>query len=60
MIGHDWGGSVAFYLAYDNRVLVERLMIIDMIPGLIKAGDSFPLELALEINYVFFHGGIPD
>ena len=60
VIGHDWGGSVAFYLAYDNRVLVERLMIIDMIPGLTKAGDSFPLELALEINHVFFHGGNPD
>ncbi|MFT4584803.1 MAG: pimeloyl-ACP methyl ester carboxylesterase [Gammaproteobacteria bacterium] len=60
VVGHDWGGAVAFYLAYDNRELVERLLILDMIPGLIRAGDSFPLELALKINHVFFHGGNPD
>jgi pimeloyl-ACP methyl ester carboxylesterase len=60
VIGHDWGGSVAFYFAYDNRDLVERMFILDMIPGLIRAGDSFPLALALKINHVFFHGGNPD
>ena len=60
VIGHDWGGSVAFYFAYDYRELVERLMILDMIPGLIKAGDAFPLDLALKINHVFFHGGNPE
>jgi pimeloyl-ACP methyl ester carboxylesterase len=60
VVGHDWGGSVAFYFAYDNRTLVERMLILDMIPGLIKAGDAFPLELALKINHVFFHGGNPD
>ncbi len=60
VVGHDWGGSVAFYLAYDHRELVERMFILDMIPGLIRAGDSFPLELALKINHVFFHGGNPD
>jgi pimeloyl-ACP methyl ester carboxylesterase len=36
------------------------MLILDMIPGLIKAGDAFPLELALKINHVFFHGGNPD
>ena len=60
VVGHDWGGSVAFYLAYDRRDLVERLLILDMIPGLIRAGEAFPLELALKINHVFFHGGNPD
>ncbi|MBL6617874.1 MAG: alpha/beta hydrolase [Reyranella sp.] len=60
VVGHDWGGAVAFYFAYDNRALVERMLILDMIPGLIKAGDSFPLALALKINHVFFHGGNPD
>lgn len=60
VVGHDWGGAVAFYLAYDHRDLVERLLILDMIPGLIRAGESFPLELALKINHVFFHGGNPD
>ena len=47
-------------LAGDVRELVERLMILDMIPGLIKAGDAFPLDLALKINHVFFHGGNPE
>lgn len=60
VIGHDWGGSVSFYFAYDNRDLVERLFILDMIPGLIKAGDSFPVPIALMINHIFFHGGNPD
>jgi pimeloyl-ACP methyl ester carboxylesterase len=60
VVGHDWGGAVAFYFAYDNRDLVERLAIFDMIPGLIKAGDQFPLPVALMINHVFFHGGNPD
>ena len=60
VVGHDWGGAVAFYLAYDNRDLVERLLILDMIPGLIRTGESFPHELALKINHVFFHGGNPD
>jgi pimeloyl-ACP methyl ester carboxylesterase len=60
VVGHDWGGAVAYYLAYDNRDLVERMFILDMIPGLIRAGESFPLELALKINHVFFHGGNPD
>jgi pimeloyl-ACP methyl ester carboxylesterase len=60
VIGHDWGGAVAFYLAYDNRELVERMFILDMIPGIARAGDAFPLEFALKINHVFFHGGNPD
>ena len=60
VVGHDWGGAVAFYFAYDNRELVERMLILDMVPGLIKAGDAFPLEFALKINHVFFHGGNPD
>jgi len=60
VIGHDWGGAVAFYLAYDHRQLVRRLCILDMIPGIIRAGDAMPLDLALKINHVFFHGGNPD
>lgn len=60
VIGHDWGGAVAFYLAYDNRDLVRRLCILDMIPGLARAGDAMPIEIALKINHVFFHGGNPD
>jgi pimeloyl-ACP methyl ester carboxylesterase len=58
VIGHDMGGAVAYYLANDNRDLVERLFEIDMIPGL--PGDSIPIPMALMINHVFFHGGNPD
>lgn len=60
VLGHDWGGAVAYYFAYDNRELVERLLVLDMIPGLARAGDPIPLEMALKINHVFFHGGNPD
>lgn len=60
VIGHDWGGAVAFYFAYDNRELVERLFILDMVPGILRAGEAVPLEFALKINHVFFHGGNPD
>ncbi|NNL85280.1 MAG: alpha/beta hydrolase [Myxococcales bacterium] len=60
VIGHDWGGAVAFYLAYDHRELVERMFILDMVPGIARAGEAFPLEFALKINHVFFHGGNPD
>jgi haloacetate dehalogenase len=60
VVGHDWGGAIAYYFAYDNRDLVERMFVLDMIPGLIRAGDSFPLPMALMINHVFFHGGNPD
>ncbi len=60
VVGHDWGGAVAYYLAYDNRELVERLFILDMVPGLIRAGEAFPLDFAIKINHVFFHGGNPD
>jgi pimeloyl-ACP methyl ester carboxylesterase len=60
VVGHDWGGSVAYFLAYDNRDIVERLLILDMAPGLIRAGESFPIDFALKIDHVFFHGGNSD
>jgi len=60
VVGHDWGGSVAYFLAYDNRDIVERLLILDMAPGLIRAGESFPIDYALKIDHVFFHGGNSD
>lgn len=60
VVGHDWGGAVAFYLVYDNPNLASKLLILDMIPGLARAGEAIPLELALKINHVFFHGGNSD
>src|SRR5215469_5280214 len=40
VVGHDWGGMVAYYLAYDHPELVERLMILESIPGLGRSGDK--------------------
>jgi pimeloyl-ACP methyl ester carboxylesterase len=60
LTGHDWGGVVAYYLAYDHPELVERLMILDSIPGLGRSGDKIDRETAKRLWHVFFHAGIPD
>src|SRR5258708_472389 len=60
VMAHDWGGAVAFYLSYDHPELVERLFILDMIPGLARAGQLLDLAVALRLWHVFFHGGNPD
>lgn len=60
LVGHDWGGAVSFWLAYDHPEMVERLMILDMIPGLARKAEPLDLEMALKYWHVFFHGGKPD
>jgi pimeloyl-ACP methyl ester carboxylesterase len=60
LTGHDWGGAVAYYLAYDHPELVERLMILDAIPGLGRRGDKINRDIAKQFWHVFFHAGIPD
>ncbi len=60
LVGHDWGGLVAYFLAYDHPEVVERLMILDMIPGLARKGEKIDLDFARLIWHVFFHGGMPD
>ncbi|HEV8713454.1 MAG TPA: alpha/beta hydrolase [Candidatus Binatia bacterium] len=60
LTGHDWGGAVAFYFAYDHPEMVERLMILDMIPGLGRTGDKMDLQVARRFWHVFFHAGMPD
>ena len=60
LTGHDWGGAVAYYFAYDHPEMIERLMILDMIPGLGRAGDKMDIRAAQRLWHVFFHGGIPD
>jgi pimeloyl-ACP methyl ester carboxylesterase len=60
LIGHDWGGVVSYYLAYDHPEQVERLMILDSIPGLGRSGDKINRETAKKLWHVFFHAGIPD
>lgn len=60
VLSHDWGGAVAYFLAADNRSLVERLMVLDTGPGVIREGDSFPIEGALMLSHVIFQAGKPD
>jgi len=60
LTGHDWGGAVAFYFAYDHPEMVERLMILDMVPGLGRKGGSMDIRQAQRYWHVFFHGGMPD
>jgi pimeloyl-ACP methyl ester carboxylesterase len=60
LTGHDWGGAVSYYLAYDYPELVERLMILDSVPGLGRSGDKINRETAKRLWHVFFHAGIPD
>lgn len=60
VIAHDWGGAVGFWLAYDRPELVERLFILDMIPGIARAGEKLDLAAALRLWHVFFHGGNSD
>src|SRR5690348_4002896 len=38
LAGHDWGAVAGFYLAYDHPELVERLMVLDALPGLGQIG----------------------
>jgi pimeloyl-ACP methyl ester carboxylesterase len=60
LIGHDWGGVVAYYMAYDHPELVERMMILDSVPGLGRTGDKISRDIAKRLWHVFFHAGIPD
>ena len=60
LTGHDWGGAVAFYFAYDHPEVVERLMILAMIPGLGRRDTKMDLQAARRSWHVFFHAGMPD
>ena len=60
LTGHDWGGAVAFYLSYDHPELVERLLILDMVPGLGRKDGQMSIQAARRSWHVFFHGGMPD
>jgi pimeloyl-ACP methyl ester carboxylesterase len=60
LIGHDWGGTVAYYLAYDYPELVERVLILESTPGIAREGDQLPLQGIRRLWHLFFHGGNPD
>jgi pimeloyl-ACP methyl ester carboxylesterase len=60
LIGHDWGGTVAYYLAYDHPELVERLLILESTPGLAREGEAIDFRGIRRLWHVFFQGGAPD
>lgn len=60
LVGHDWGGAVSFFLAYDHPEMIQRLMILDMIPALGELGGAIDLKIAQRFWHVFFHAGMPD
>jgi pimeloyl-ACP methyl ester carboxylesterase len=60
LVGHDWGGTVAYYLAYDHPELVERLLILESTPGIAREGDQISLQGIRRLWHMFFHGGNPD
>jgi pimeloyl-ACP methyl ester carboxylesterase len=58
LTGHDWGGTVAYYLAYDHPEMVRRLLILESIPG--TRGDELELRGIRRQWHMFFHGCVPD
>ena len=60
LTGHDWGGTVAYYLAYDHPEMVERLLILESTPGIARTGEPVNLRGIRRLWHVFFQGGAPD
>ena len=60
LTGHDWGGTVAYYLAYDHPELVERLLILESTPGLVRKDEPLDLRGIRRLWHVMFQGGSPD
>lgn len=58
LTGHDWGGTVAYYLAYDHPEMVRRLLILESIPG--ARGEQLELRGIRRQWHMFFHGCAPD
>jgi pimeloyl-ACP methyl ester carboxylesterase len=58
LTGHDWGGTVAYYLTYDHPELVKRLLILESIPG--TRTDQLELQGIRRQWHMFFHGCAPD
>lgn len=60
LVAHDWGVSVAYFLAYDHPGLVERLLVFDMYPGLGRPGGHFDFPGVRKFWHVAFHAGRPE
>lgn len=60
LIGHDWGGTVAYYLAYDHPELVERLLILESTRESPAQAINSRCKGIRRLWHIFFHGGNPD
>lgn len=60
LTGHDWGGTVAYYLAYDHPEMVERLLILESTPGLARKDEPLDIRGIRRFWHVMFQGGSPD
>ena len=59
LVGHDWGGLVARRLALDNPEVVERLVIVDIVPHEQIFTDHFTVPVAFGSWHYFFNA-VPD
>ncbi len=54
LVGHDWGGAIAWNFAYEHPQMVERLIILNL-PHPAKFAQGFrTLQQLLRSSYIFF------